>query len=93
MHVEFTNKQIELNVTSSRNHIPEIERQICVINERASECCHNFPFKHTPKVVIFAMLKNYELWLNAFPPKGGVSTSVGPRIMLTGVKFDYNKNG
>ena len=32
------------------------------------------------------------LWLNAFPPKGGVSDNVSPRGILTGVQFDYVKH-
>ena len=36
------------------------------------------------------MIYNCVLWINAFPPKGGVSDSIRPRTLLTGVKFDYN---
>ena len=32
------------------------------------------------------------MWLNAFPPKGGVSKNLGPREIITGVKVDYNKH-
>ena len=32
------------------------------------------------------------MWLNAFPPKVGSSTSVSPHTILTGVNFDYNKH-
>ena len=36
------------------------------------------------------MIYNCVLWINAFPPKGGVSASISPHTLLTGVKFDYN---
>ena len=37
------------------------------------------------------MTNNCALWLNVFPPKGGVST-ISPRTLITGVKFDYTKH-
>ena len=40
--------------------------------------------------MIIEMIYNCVLWINAFPPKGGVSDSLSPRTLLTGVKFDYN---
>ena len=36
------------------------------------------------------MIYNCVLWINAFPPKGGVSESISPHTLLTGVRFDYN---
>ena len=40
--------------------------------------------------MITDMIYNCVLWINAFPPKGGVSASIIPRTLITGVKFDYN---
>ena len=40
--------------------------------------------------MITEMIYNCVLWINAFPPKGGVSASISPRTLLTGVKLDYN---
>ena len=36
------------------------------------------------------MIYNCVLWINAFPPKGGVSEYIIPCTLLTGVRFDYN---
>ena len=36
------------------------------------------------------MIYNCVLWINTFPPKGGVSASISPRTLLIGVKLDYN---
>ena len=38
------------------------------------------------------MLENRVMWLNAFPVKGGVSDTLSPRTLLTGIKMDYNKH-
>ena len=37
------------------------------------------------------MMHNAALWVNVFPPKGGVST-INPRSLITGIKFDYTKH-
>jgi hypothetical protein len=38
------------------------------------------------------MIYNTVIWLNAFPPKGGVSTTLSPRTINTGTKFDFNQH-
>ena len=38
------------------------------------------------------MIKNAIMWINAFPSKGGVSTTVSSREITTGIKLDYNKH-
>lgn len=40
--------------------------------------------------MIVEMLYNSVMWLNIFPPKGGVLNDVSPRMLLTGNKLDYN---
>ena len=30
-------------------------------------------------------------WVNSFPPKGGISSTISPRTLITGLKTDYNK--
>ena len=32
------------------------------------------------------------MWINAFPPKGGVSGHISPRGIMTGTQFDYVKH-
>lgn len=81
---------VALNTTSASEHVPEIEQQNCVIKERARACRHALPFEYLPKIIVIEMVYNCVLWLNAFPPKGGMSVSISPQTLLTGVKFDYN---
>ena len=40
--------------------------------------------------MITEMIYNCVLWINAFPPKGGVSDSISSHTLLIGVMFDYN---
>ena len=73
---------VSLNIASASEHVPEIKRQDRVIKERARAYRHSLPFKMIPKIMIIEMMYNCVLWINAFPPKGGVSESISPRTLL-----------
>ena len=92
LRVELTNINIDLNTTSTRDHVPDIDIHISIVKDRARTCHHTLTFNHIPKFILVAMLMKCLLWLNMLPPKGGVYASVIPRTILTGVKFDYNKH-
>ena len=79
------------NFDTQSEHVPEIEQQIRVLKERARACRHTLPFQYLPRLIVIEMMNNCALWQNVFPPKGGVST-ISPRILITGVKFDYTKH-
>ena len=42
--------------------------------------------------MLIKMINHSVLWLNAFPPKGGVSEMISPRMIVIGIPFDYNKH-
>ena len=42
--------------------------------------------------MIRSIVSHLVTWLNAFPPKGGVSKTLSPRNIITGSKLDYNKH-
>ena len=90
MKTALLKMSVSLNKASVLEHMPEIERQHRVIKEQARACFHSLPFKMIPKIMILEMIYNCVLWINAFPPKGGVSASISPRTSLTGFNFDYN---
>ena len=83
---------IDLNTTSTSEHVPDIERQIYVIKKISRSCHHTIPFNHIPKVIQVSLFMNCALWINVLPQKLVVSTSVSPCIILTEVNFDYNKH-
>ena len=90
MRTELLKMGVLLNTASASEHVPKIERQHRVIKERARAFRNSLPFKMIPKIMITEMIYNCVLWINTFPPKGGVSASISPHTLLTGVKFDYN---
>ena len=72
MRTFLLNTGVLLNTASALEHVPEIERQKMVIKERSRACRHYLPFKMILKIMIIEMIYNCVLWINAFPPKGGV---------------------
>ena len=58
-----------MNTNLSSEQITEIERQICVMKEKARACHHNIPFKNIPIVLLGVMLTNCAPWFNMFLPK------------------------
>ena len=83
---------ITLNVTAANEHVPQVERQIRVIKERARATRHSLPFKVVPIIVLIELIYFSTMWINAFPPKGGVSENISPRGIMTGIQFDYGKH-
>ena len=78
---------INPNFSTRNEHVPKIERQHRVIKERARACHNSLPFKVLPRLMLLEMVNNCALWLNMFPPKGGIG-SVSPRTLITGIKLD-----
>ncbi len=83
---------IILNTTAANEHVPKIERQIRVIKERVRATRHTLPFKVIPLTMLIELIYSSTLWINAFPPKGGVSSTLSPRNIMTGIQFDYRKH-
>jgi hypothetical protein len=81
-----------LNTTAASEHVPDIERQIRVIKERARAIVSTLPFKNLPSRMIIQLIHFVVLWLNAFPPSSGVSNTYSPRTIMTGTTLDYNKH-
>jgi hypothetical protein len=42
--------------------------------------------------MLIELIYSSTLWINAFPPKGGVSSTLSPRNIMTGIQFDYQKH-
>jgi len=61
---------VVVNVTVKEEHVPEIERQHRVINERARAVIQTLPFKNMPKKMRIALIHNVVFWLNNIPKVG-----------------------
>jgi hypothetical protein len=85
------NHGVNLNTTYVSEHVPDIERQIRLIKERARALRSTLPFKIIPGRMI-EMLANVVLWINVFPPSNEVSASYSPCTIMTGTALDFNKH-
>jgi hypothetical protein len=79
----------KVNLTSANEHVPEIERRIRVVKERARSFRYSLPLNRIPKLltihIVFVALK----LLNHFPPKGRISNTISPKTIRTGETLDY----
>jgi hypothetical protein len=80
---------VTLNTTAASEHVPEIERQIRVIKERARAIWSTLPFNRVPNRMIVELINFVVLWLNDFPPSSGISQTYSPRTIMTGTTLDY----
>jgi hypothetical protein len=78
-----------LNVTGEDEHVPEVERHIRTVKERARSSCDTVPFKKLPGMMIVELIHGRVYWLNSFPAKDGVSAVQSPRRIMTGQHVDY----
>ena len=83
---------LQLNTVSNDEHVPEIERQIRTLKERTRAIYCTLPFCKIPRRLTIEMLYAANYWLNMFPRKGAISTTMSPRTLLTGLTMNYNRH-
>jgi hypothetical protein len=86
---EIAGYGITLNTVSAEEHVPEIERQIRTIKERARSVITMLPFERYPARMIIELVYYCVFWLNSFPAVGGISDVLSPRTIIMGTTIDY----
>jgi hypothetical protein len=81
----------DLNIAGNDEHVPQVERYIRTIKERARGMRNTLPFRKIPAVMIIEMVYASVFWLNTVPPVDGVTT-MSPRKLIAGQKLNYNKH-
>ena len=72
---------INLNTAAAKEYVPEIERMIRVVKERARSYWNTLPFQTMPDIMIVELINYVVMWLNAFPVKSGISKTLSPRTV------------
>ena len=72
MRRELTTIGVHPNFATANEHVPENERKICVLKERARSCQHYLPFTYLPRLILIEMMHNADLWVMT-PPLRAVS--------------------
>jgi len=81
-----------VNLTSQGEHVPEIERRICVVKERVRALRHSLPFQKIPKIMITNLVLHVTKQLTFFSTKAGVIQTMSPRMIMLGESLDYKKH-
>ena len=81
-----------VNLASSSEHVPEIERRIRVIKERSRSIRHSLPFNKIPTLLLIHIIFYAVKLLNHFPVKGGVSDTLSPNTIMTGETLNFMKH-
>ena len=64
---------LTLNTTTADKHVPQIERQIKVVNEWVHSTWNLLPYQKFPNQIISHMVENAVFWLNTLPVDSGMS--------------------
>ena len=83
---------ITLNTVARDEHVPEVERYIRTIKERARSTYSMLPFTRMPARMTIELIYASVFWLNTFPATDGVSDTLSPRELIVGLKIDYNRH-
>ncbi len=84
-------RPIALNIAPADSHVGDVERSIRTIKERLRSCTHGLPFKRLPGLLVQHMVADAVRCLNQFPWSHGISPTLGPASIVTGVATpDYN---
>ena len=81
---------VRVNVVSRGEHVPEIERFIRVVKERARCYFAMLPVKKIPNIMVIHMIITVVFYINAFVWRQGVSQFLTPMTIVEGVLLDYN---
>jgi hypothetical protein len=82
----------KVNVASSNEHVPEIERRIRVVKERCRATRHGLPFSRLPVLLVIYIVFTCVKQLNLFPTKGSILDNISPKTLLSGEALDYKKH-
>ena len=81
--------KFEPNYANAQEHVPEAERNNCIIKECIRAVYHQSPFKVLPQIVIQYLVIEAAWKLNFFPAKGGCSDYYSLHEILHHAKLNY----
>jgi hypothetical protein len=89
---DLAKMNITLNTIARGEHVPEVERHIRTIKERVRCVYTTLPFTKIPKRMLVELVYFSVFWLNSFPARDGVSTTLSPRAIVHGTNIDFAKH-
>jgi hypothetical protein len=89
---DLAEMQITLNTVARGEHVPEVERHIRTIKERARSVYNTLPFTKIPGRMVAELVYYSVFWLNSFPAQDGISKTLSPRAIVIGSHVDFTKH-
>lgn len=80
------------NVVSRDEHVSEVKRHIWTLKEWRRAVFNTLSFRKMTNRMILELVYCMKFWLHPFPARDGVSASISPRGLVTGVVIDANKH-
>ena len=81
-----------VKLTSTNEHVPDIERRIRVVKETSCATRHGLPLQRIPQLMVIHMVILVVKMLSYFSSKGGVSIHMSPKKIMSGKTLDYKKH-
>jgi hypothetical protein len=78
LRADLAEMQINLNVVSNDEHVPEIERRQQTVKERVRCVWNTLDYDTLPPRMIVELVYASNFWLNVFPTNGGISATLSP---------------
>ena len=82
----------KVEASSANKHVGDIERFVCTVKEQMRAMCCMLLYRAIPNAMVIHLFQFLLLWLNIFPPRGGVSYRYSPRDIVVGNRLDYHKH-
>ena len=90
---DMANKHgVSFHSVARGSHEPYIERDNRTSKERCRCTFNALPFDRMPSRMTIEMVVGIDFWLNSWCSKGGVSRTIPPRQIVTGMKLDATKH-
>jgi hypothetical protein len=89
---DLADLNIALETCGHDDHVPEIERHIRTLKERARAVYNTLPFQRLPARMIIELIHYCTFWLNAFPHADVLSDVLSPRNIVSGLGIDFNRH-
>lgn len=88
LETQLAGMGITINVVARGEHVPEIERHIRTLKERVRATVNTLPFRKIPPRMIVELVYAMSFWIHALPAADGVSKTMSPREIVSGVGID-----
>ena len=88
----MTEFKCHLNCTAVGEHVPEAERAIRIIKERARCIVSSWVYKNAPITFKTSLIKFVVFWLNSIPHNDSIIPNICSKAIVVGTYPDYNKH-